>query len=143
MPSPFALVTTGSIVVNLDAVSGGINFDNLKIGLEKGNLTDSEIATKVAREFFEALIAEDYEKAGLLYEGIPAKKMKEVYGRFKFYRIVEIGKPIAGVGVHPDKTQVPVKVEWEGTAGKEVKQFDPYIRAVYGHPDRWGISGGI
>jgi hypothetical protein len=34
VPSPFALVITGSIVVNLDAVSGGINFDNLKIGLD-------------------------------------------------------------------------------------------------------------
>jgi hypothetical protein len=35
----------------------------------------SGIAAKVAREFFEALIAQDYEKAGLLYAGMPAARM--------------------------------------------------------------------
>ena len=50
----------------------------------------------MAKEFFEALIAEDYAKAGLLMEGMPAEKMKEMFGRFKFQRIVEVGKPVAG-----------------------------------------------
>jgi hypothetical protein len=39
VPSPFALVITGSIAVDLDAISGGINFDNLKIGLD-GTISD-------------------------------------------------------------------------------------------------------
>ncbi len=38
-PSPFALVITGSIAVGLDGISGGINFDNLKIGLD-GTISD-------------------------------------------------------------------------------------------------------
>jgi hypothetical protein len=120
---------------------------NQTIGLEKGNLTNEEIAAKVVKEFFEALIAEDYGKAGFLLEGLPAEKMKEMFGRFRFLRIVEIGKPVAGK--HPDPTalQVPIKLEWEGSgdkAGKkEVKEFTPYVRPVYGHPDRWDICGGI
>jgi hypothetical protein len=117
---------------------------NQKIGLEKGDLTKDEIAVKVVKEFFDALIAEDYAKAGLLLEGLPAERMKQLFGRFKFRRIVEIGKPLAGK--HPDSTalQVPIKVEWEGGGQKkETRQFTPYVRPVHGHPDRWDICGGI
>ena len=44
-PSPFALVITGSIAVGLDGITGGINFDNLKIGLDG---TISDIAAAVS-----------------------------------------------------------------------------------------------
>jgi hypothetical protein len=44
-PNPFALVITGSIAVGLDGISGGINFDNLKIGLDG---TISDIAAAVS-----------------------------------------------------------------------------------------------
>ncbi|MFZ1934419.1 MAG: zf-HC2 domain-containing protein [Thermoguttaceae bacterium] len=136
-------------VFRLDIPADVVTVDqiNQKIGLEQGDLTKEEIATKVAREFFAALIAEDYAKAGLLLEGMPAEKMKEMFGGAKFLRIVEVGKPLAGK--HPDPTalQVPIKVEWQDagskTATKSVKQFAPYVRPVYGHPDRWGICGGI
>ena len=37
----------------------------------QGHLTGEQIVTKVVREFFEALIAENYDKAGLLYAGFP------------------------------------------------------------------------
>ena len=72
---------------------------NRTIGLEKGDLTNDEIAAKVAREFFEALIAEDYAKAGLLLEGMPAERMKEVR-RLKLSDC-RGGKPMRE---HPDPT---------------------------------------
>jgi hypothetical protein len=136
-------------VFQLDLPADVVTVDQIHqtIGLEQGDLTKDEVAAKVAREFFEALIAEDYAKAGLLLEGMPAEKMKEMFGRFKFLRIVEVGKPLAGK--HPDPTalQVPIKVELEGTGSnvgrKEIHQFTPYVRPVYGRPDRWGICGGI
>lgn len=85
-------------------------------GLVQGSLSDEEIAAKVAREFFEALIAKDYDKAGLLYEGIPAEKLKSGFeGRgLTITRIVEVGRPV--LGMHPDPTAfaVPVKVECGG-----------------------------
>ena len=100
---------------------------NRKPGLVKGNLSEEEMATRVAREFFEALMAEDYAKAGLIFEGIPARKMKELFGNFKVYRIVEIGKPVAGR--HPDKTalKVPVKVELEMKRRKVTREFLPKL----------------
>lgn len=101
---------------------------NQTIGLEQGDLTNEEIATKVAREFFEALIAADYRKAGLLYEGIPAEKMKEMFGRCKFQRVITVEKPLAGK--HPDPTalQTPITVEFGGT--KEVRPLMLVVRST-------------
>jgi hypothetical protein len=45
-PSPFSLVMTGSIKVDLDGISGGINFDNLKVGLDG---TIGDIGTAVSQ----------------------------------------------------------------------------------------------
>lgn len=114
-----------------------------KIGVAKGDLKDDEIVAKVAKEFFEALIVEDYEKAGQIYSGLPAERIKNVFGGMKVLRIVEVGQPKP----HPDKrTQfllVPVRVEVESGGEKTVKEFVPKIRPVYNQPDRWAIDGGI
>jgi hypothetical protein len=98
-----------------------------KPGLVKGGLSDAQIAIKVARQFFEALIAEDYENAGRMYSGIPAERMKEEFGRFKFLQIVEIGKPTPFAANH--SLQVPVKVEWEGP-DKLVKPLTASVRTT-------------
>ena len=62
-------------VFDLELPSDVVKVNEIKRppGLMRGNLTKEQIATKVAREFFEGLIAKDYEKAGLIYSGIPAK----------------------------------------------------------------------
>lgn len=114
-----------------------------KPGLVKGDLSDEQMATKVVREFFEALIAEDYEKAGLILEGMPGQKIKEVFGRFKFFRIVEIGEPKPAPNPLMRALQVPAKVEWEVEGRKEVREFSPFVRPPHGQPDRRVICGGI
>ncbi|MHC4574124.1 MAG: hypothetical protein ACYS76_08330 [Planctomycetota bacterium] len=40
-----------------------------EVGLPQGTLSDEEVAVEVARQFFEALIAQDYAKAGRLFQG--------------------------------------------------------------------------
>jgi hypothetical protein len=108
-------------------------------------LTDEQIAVKVARGFFEALIAEDYKKAGQLYEGIPEKHMKEMFGGIKFARIVEVGQPTPHSRTR--SLHVPVKVEMEahgdGKARKTVREFQPMVRPVHQQPNRRTIIGGI
>jgi hypothetical protein len=116
---------------------------NRKPGLVKGDLTDEEIATKVVREFFDALITRDYDKAGVIYEAVPAQKVKEGLGQAKFIRIVEIGKPRPGPNPRMKALQVPVKVEIEVKGRREVQDFSPLVRPVEEQPDRWDICGGI
>ena len=127
-------------VLALQVPKGVLTIDRIKhkVGLDKGNLSDAEIATEVAREFFAAIIAGDYEKASPLYEGLPAEELKKAWQHFKLLRIVEIGKPKSISA--SDAMQVPVKVEMEVNGQKTVREFSPYIRAESG---RWTISGGI
>jgi hypothetical protein len=115
-----------------------------EVGLSQGTVSDEEIAVEVARQFFEALIAEDYASAGKLLLGMPAEFLKKRFGSMRFLRIVSVGP----AGPHPiPETQglvVPctVEVEKDGQIS-EWKLERLGVRQVYGQPDRWTIFGGI
>ena len=115
-----------------------------KIGLLRGDLTGEEIAVEVARQFFEALIANEYARAGKLFEGIPATKIQEMYGNMNIIRIVSIGPaephPMPKVGGF----RVPCKLEIEKDGIKSI--WEPYgagVRPQRNQPGRWGIHGGV
>ncbi len=116
-------------------------------------LTDAEKAAKTVREFYQAVIRGDektadriFQATGMAQRGVTRKDVKKRLKELaevhvKLLRIVEIGKPVP----HPENgtTEVPVKIEGEQSVGKEVRQFAPFVRAVYGQPDRWAICGGF
>jgi hypothetical protein len=115
-----------------------------EVGLAQGNLSNEEISVEVVRQFFEALIARDYAKAGKLLEGVPADKIREMFGSIKIVRIVSIGP----AGAHPEpKTGglvVPCTVAIEKDGKIIEKNFDRLgVRQVYNQPDRWTIFGGL
>lgn len=114
-----------------------------EIGLAKGNLDDKTIAIKVASEFFEALVAEDYDKAGLLMEGIPGARLKGMLNGLKFVRIVKIGDAVPHPIPSTGGLQVPCEVEMEKDGKKATQTFKLGVREVYNHPDRWDIFGGF
>ncbi len=115
-----------------------------EVGLAQGKLSDEEIAVEVVRQFFEALIAGDYAKAGKLLEGIPSDKMQQMFGQIKFLRIVSIG-PVAPHPIPETKgLVVPCTVEVEKDG--EISQWKLErlgVRQVYNQPGRWTIFGGI
>lgn len=132
-------------VFQLDVPKDVITVDQLnrKIGLAKGDLSDNEIATRLAKEFVEAAIAEDFQKAGAIYGGIPAEELKRRFekARIKFLRLIEIGKPTPNAKTR--SLLVPVEVEVEVDGKKMIIEISPSSRAVEGQPDRWQIIGGI
>ena len=115
-----------------------------KIGLAQGDLSDEEIAVKIVQQFFKALIAEDYDKAGKLMEGIPAERMQQGFGHIKFLRIVSIG-PVAPHPIPETKgLVVPCTVEIEKDGQTSEWKLDRLgIRQVFNQPGRWTIFGGI
>jgi hypothetical protein len=131
---------TPADVIHVDQVSQ-------EVGLAQGNLSDEEIAKEVVRQFFEALINKDYEKAGMMFGGIPAEKMQQWFGNRNIVRIVKIDEPkphpIPGVGGFV----VPCEVELEDKDGNKSiwKPYGPAVRPV--DPDfqshRWNLHGGI
>jgi hypothetical protein len=132
-------------VFQLDLPKGVMTIDHTRItvGLERGTLSDNEIAKKVVREFFEAVIGGDFQKASPLYEGVPAEHLKGELAKahIKYLRIVEIGMPQRVQ--HPDKSalKVPVKLEAEVNGKKLVQEITPYVRPE--QDGRWTICGGF
>ena len=121
-----------------------IDYTTQEIGLIQGNLTDKEIAMKVVREFYEALIVKDYAKAGQIYSGVPATKMQERWRNINVLCIVSISEPIP----HPDPRvggfQVHCKIEIEKDGIRSILEpYGPGVRPVHGQPHRWSIHGGV
>lgn len=133
--------------IKIEAPADAMHLDETtqEIGLPKGSLSDNEIATQVAREFFEALIAKDYDKAGRLYEGMLGASMQKMLEskKLKFLRIVSIGEPHPHPVAATKGLQVPCVVEIQVDQTTSNETFNPGIRPVYGQPDRWDIFGGF
>lgn len=117
------------------------------VGLAQGDLSDEEIAVEVVRQFFQALIDKDYEKAGMLFGGVPGNNIQQWYGGLNVVRIVSIDKPrphpIPGVGGFV----VPCEVELQAKDGTKSiwKPYGPAVRPVdlESQPHRWNLHGGI
>ncbi len=118
---------------------------NQEIGLAQGNLSDDEIVVEVATQFFQALIDEDYAKAGLLNEGLPPERMKTIFHIVKFVRIVSIGKvvPHSIPGTRGLSVSCEIEMEHAETGERMTDTSNVGIRKVQGSPDRWTIFGGI
>ncbi len=115
-----------------------------EVGLAQGELSDEEIAVEVVRQFFEALIAENYAKAGKLLEGIPADRIQQGFGHIKFLRIVSIEQPSPHPIPETRGLVVPCTVEIEKDGKISEWRLDQVgVRQVYNQPDRWTIFGGI
>ena len=114
------------------------------IGLEQGNLSDEEIAVKVVREFYEAVIAKDYAKAGRIYGNITATRIEEMFKELKIVRIISIDEPKPHPTPRVGGFMVPCKLEIEKDGVKSTYEpYGPGVRAVCGQPNRWNTHGGV
>ncbi len=113
------------------------------IGIAQENLTDKEVAVKVIRELFEALIAKDYVKASQICGGISsAAEIQQDWGKLNVVRIVSIGEPFPPSKpskVFPKMLFVPYTVEVERDGEKVIKERRNLVRPVLGRRDRWVI----
>ena len=139
---------------NIPIDSQMFTFDNLpddvmrmdqttqEVGLVQGDLTNEEIAVEVIRQFLQALIAKDYAKAGRMWGGVPAERMKKAYGQIRFIRIISIGEPEPRPKMSALYVPCTVEIEENG----KISQWHPehsYVRQVHGQPERWEIIGGF
>jgi len=136
-------VPEGTFVLDIPPDALRVDWTTQEVGLAKGDLTNEQIAVKVAREFFEALIAKDYNRAGKMFGGLPGARLEQAFGKMDFVRIVSIGEPTP----HPDHRtrflRVPCEVEIRMGEETRIQKFTPSIRANECQPDRWAIDGGI
>lgn len=112
-----------------------------EVGLGQGDLSEEEIAEKLVREFWEALMAEDYAKVRKLMGGFPDDKLKREFGGINVLRIISIGKaePHAEwpILVVPYKVEIERKEDGE----KQVIEGKYGARRLRNQPERWVITG--
>lgn len=136
------------------------------IGMLQGEMTDSEVAKEVVRQYIQALTSKDYDKAGRLYNGTPAHEIRDHQQKLniKYIRVIAIGEPVAmpqrgkrnyGVPfaslIELQDGKLEIAGPWGGKTWSEEAETNldiqncrqAMVRPVVGQPDRWVITGGI
>jgi hypothetical protein len=111
-----------------------------EIGLAQGQLSDDEVATQVVRQFFESLMARDYDAAGRLLPGI-GPRLREDFGHINLIRIVSVGPATPRGGPQARAFTVACTLEVEEN-GKEnaVELGGVHVAPLGGQPGRWVIA---
>ncbi|MHC4666684.1 MAG: hypothetical protein ACYS9T_12155 [Planctomycetota bacterium] len=114
------------------------------IGLEQQQLTDEEVAVKVVRGFFEALIEKNYAGAGKFVCGSldPDERIEEQerLEQFNVLRIVSIGKPTTAVNdrLSPGSLRVPYRIEYEKDGRRAKNGYLP-VKKMFWDGNWWAI----
>jgi len=114
---------------------------NRLVGLEKGDLTNEEIAAKVVREALEATIAKDYDEVRRLMEGDPGDTIEEFIEKefeARLVRIVSIGRPEEHEKIERLLYFVPCEIEVENEErGRWIVNIIATSKAIEYQDDRW------
>ena len=113
-----------------------------EIGLVQGDMTDEEIAEELTRQFFEALVAEDFSKAGLLYCGVPGFVVEQEIMGAKILEITSIGP--AHRETTPGSNAMVSSCKGLIDFAGQIYELDANmvrLRPVASQPRRWVLSG--
>jgi len=117
-----------------------LDLSTTDLGLAQGTLSDEEVAVKVARQFFESLMARDYEAAGKLIPAGPAA-LKEQFGGVKILRIVSVGPATRIPGSGDKEMAVPCTIEYEeGGKKSSITVSGLQVQQLSERQNRWMIQ---
>ena len=68
-----------------------VDMSKVEVGLLQGDMTNQEIAEKITREFFEAVIDKDFYRAGQLYLGAPDFLVEKSFMGANLLKIISVG----------------------------------------------------
>jgi hypothetical protein len=121
-----------------------VDMMTLDIGLEQCDLTNEQIVIKVVREFFNALIAKDYEAAvKLFYHESPKTEagIRRGLEKINVLRIISIDKPFPCSPMGTWRALCILEIEKDGQIAR-LEPNDIFVSHVLGHPTRWAIDTG-
>jgi len=112
-----------------------------EIGLAQGEMSDEQVVAEVGQKFFEAIIAKDYDKAGLMWSGAPGSIIEKMFMGANLLKIISVGK--SHPNTDPDQTSMIglYKVLLEFDSQHFELEANTFVRRVSTQPDRWVISG--
>ena len=123
-----------------------IDMKTLDMGLERGDLSEDDIAVKVAREFLEALIEKDYTKAvkiycpyGDQYEHVEESELMQRFKKKDLVEIISIDKPVVPDGLSSERDVLCKVQEADNNSNKIIKTYDITVDRLTG-TSRWHIK---
>ena len=108
--------------------------------MKQENLSEKEIAAKLAKEFLDALIDKNYTRAGNLFGGMPLDQAEEKFGTLDIVQIISMDEPVQSLSCYKISCLLGINsnnhvLEW--------KPKDLYIRKTEGNENYWVIVGGM
>ncbi|MCP4256489.1 MAG: hypothetical protein GY774_03060 [Planctomycetes bacterium] len=68
-----------------------VDLSEVDIGMLQGDMTDEEIAVEITRQFFEAMFAKDFHRAGQLYLGAPDFLVEQALMGANIIEVISVG----------------------------------------------------
>jgi hypothetical protein len=119
-----------------------IDMSEVEIGMPQGDMTDQEIAQKVTRDFFEAVIAKDFYRAGQLYLGAPDFLVEQAFLGINALKIISIGPGHRDTDPDSNAMNCSCRVLVEcGGQHHVLNAWMVRISRADNDTDRWVISG--
>jgi len=117
-----------------------------EIGLAQDKLGDNEIAVELARQFIQAVIDKEYDKAGKLCGGIPAdnaEKLEQLIANKSYKKILCIEQPTRPVNCSTQALIVPCVLVAKNLRNLRVFVIRENIRVepYMADPNRWVVDG--
>jgi len=118
-----------------------IDQSDKEVGLAQGDMTDEEIAKEVTLQVLQASIANDFDKVGQLYLGVPGFLIERLSGGGNEFKIISIG-PV-NADPDPDSNVMTCSCKTLGKSGGQYYESDMkiHVMPVSGQPGRWMICG--
>ena len=114
------------------------DMSGISIGLEQEDMTDKEVADEIIRQFFEAVIAKDYKKAGQLYIGGPESLGRMIFNVLDLSEIISVGP--AQPDTDPDSNAMISSARCLLKSNGQIYAWnDIYVKPLPSQSDRWVI----
>lgn len=126
----------------VDSAAVKVDMSEVAVGLPQGNMTGQEVATQVIRSFFEAIIAQDFDRAGPLFLAAPGFIFQQSFGNFKAIKIMSMGEVQPATDPDSDTMEGSCKVLLENQGQYYEADYTLLRVAPIGeNKDRWMITG--
>ena len=112
-----------------------------EVGLAQGDMTDQEVAVAVTRQFLQALSANDSNKVGRLFLGLPDFLVAKYLSGGEEFEIISVGPAHRDPDPDSNRMTCPCKILGESEGQYYENDMKVSVIPVSGQPRRWMING--
>jgi len=119
-----------------------VDVTDIEAGLLQGNMTDEEVVVEITRQFFAAVIAKNYARAGELYLAAPDFLVEKSFMGANMVKIISVGP--ARPDTNPDSDSMICSCKAVAEFGGQYYNVDAWlvkVKRIDTDTNRWLITG--